>query len=446
MVLRSSGVREGGAPDRTEETLVQARGFGACWSFVADLFDSESTLVIEFVCEHRHVSRQHLIGEARRTGEGRIGLNGCERFIGIGIGVQRISFDRNLIKLRALQTTGQPFPASHNGGVLRFGPDRKLYIAVGDLGRRGWMQNLECGPDLTCSCVTLTCAGRDDDLGGPQPDDKHLTGVILRLNDDGTTPADNPFYKAKEVALGGQVGPNIQKIFAYGIRNPYGMDFDPASGNLWLEENGEDSFSELHRMERGQNGGWVQIRGPVSRIAQYQAIETSPGVDPFTGEPYLGLEQDRWPGTPIAGTREEALSRLVMLEGAFYRDPEFSWKFEVAPAGIGFIHGRGLGPQYENNLFVGAFEPEDEGGGYLFHFNLTGNRQKIGVDDPRLEDRVADNFYVSDKTESESLLFGQHFGIGTDIQTGPNGNLFVVSTSEPSDPSSGTIYEIFRRH
>lgn len=77
-------------------------------------------------------------------------------------------------------------------------------------------------------------------------------------------------------------------------------------------------------------------------------------------------------------------------------------------------------------------------GGYLFHFNLTGNRRKIGVDDPRLEDRVADNHHKFDITESESLLFGQNFGIVTDIQTGPNGNLFVVSLSD------GVIYEIFR--
>jgi glucose/arabinose dehydrogenase len=366
-----------------------------------------------------------------------------------------LTFDRNLINLRALQEQPPPMsdnqaPASHNGGVLRFGPDGKLYVAVGDVGRRGWMQNLECG-------TALLCPGSDDNLGGPQPDDKHLTGIILRLNDDGTTPKDNPFYTAKKVTTGNHTYPivegsdvakNIQKIFAYGIRNPYGMALDPASGNLWLEENGEDSFSELHRLEPGQNGGWVQIRGPLSRIAQYKAIETGQAS---SNECPLNLfdpqlEQGRFSPDRIADTPEEALSRLVMIEGAHYRDPEFSWKFEVAPAGIGFMKGRRLGPQYENDLFVGAFEPEDEGGGYLFHFNLTGNRQKVGVNDPELEDRVADNLCMADKTESESLLFGQGFGIGTDIQTGPNGNLFVVSTLEPTDPSSGAIYEIFRRH
>ena len=77
-------------------------------------------------------------------------------------------------------------------------------------------------------------------------------------------------------------------------------------------------------------------------------------------------------------------------------------------------------------------------GGHLFHLNLTGNRRKVGVADPRLEDRVADNLCKFDITESESLLIGSNFGIGTDIQTGPNGNLFVVSLT------NGAIYEIFR--
>jgi hypothetical protein len=75
-------------------------------------------------------------------------------------------------------------------------------------------------------------------------------------------------------------------------------------------------------------------------------------------------------------------------------------------------------------------------GGYLFHFDLTGNRRKIAVDDPRLEDRVADNLAKHEVTESESLLIGRNFGVVTDIETGPNGNLFAVSLT------NGAIYEI----
>src|SRR5439155_6846210 len=153
------------------------------------------------------------------------------------------------------------------------------------------------------------------------------------LNDDGSTPTDNPF-KAAGAAIGGEVGANVQKVYAYGIRNSFGMAFDPISGALWEQENGDDSFDELNRVEPGMNGGWVQIMGPVSRIAQFKSIEVSraPGT----------LQQLRWPPSNIADTPEQALSRLFMLPGASYSDPEFSWKFSVAPAGIGFMVGSGL--------------------------------------------------------------------------------------------------------
>ena len=89
-------------------------------------------------------------------------------------------------------------------------------------------------------------------------------------------------------------------------------------------------------------------------------------------------------------------------------------------------------------MFVGAARTFLENG-FLWHLNLTGNRRSIAVDDPRLEDRVADNNHKFDITESESLLFGRDFGIATDIETGPNGNLFVVSLDR------GAVYEIARR-
>jgi glucose/arabinose dehydrogenase len=342
-------------------------------------------------------------------------------------GGSTLTLGSNLIKLRALQAdAGQTQRGNHNGGVLRFGQDGKIYIFIGDNGRRGWMQNLLCGPTPTCDNQDDTVP--DDQFGGPAPDDAHLTGVIIRLNDDGTTPVDNPLFGAG-AAIPGQVGANIQKVFAYGLRNSFGMDIDPVSGDVWLEQNGDDSFSELNRVLPGMNGGWIQIMGPVDRIAEFKAIETS--------SQFFGLQQNRWLPTLIADSPQQALSRLVMLPGSQYVDPAFAWKFEVAPAAIGFLHSRALGPQYQNDLFMGGARATLEGG-HLFHFNLTGNRRKIGVDDPRLEDRVADNLAKFDITESESLLFGRNFGVGTDIRTGPNGNLFVVSNSR------NAIYEIYR--
>jgi glucose/arabinose dehydrogenase len=353
--------------------------------------------------------------------------NRVDRFVWDG---STLSLEQNLIKIRALQQDAdQPERGNHDGGVIAFGPDEKLYIVVGDVGRRGQLQNLVDGP--------FGPGQPDDQFGGPQPDDAHLTGVILRLDDDGGTPTDNPFFNAG-ADMGGEVGENIQKIFAYGLRNSFGMAFDPISGKLWEQENGDDTFSELNRVEPGFNSGWVQIMGPPDRIAQFKGIETSTATDPLLGTVYFGLQQVRWPPTNIADSPEQALSRLFMLPGAQYSAPEFSWKFEVAPGGIGFVDGSGLGAQFNGDLFMGGARNFLEGG-HLFHFNLTGNRAMIGVDDPRLEDRVADNNHKFDITESESLLIGTDFGVVTDIETGPNGNLFLVSLDQ------GEVHQISRR-
>jgi len=333
-------------------------------------------------------------------------------------------FDRNLIKLRAYQAdANQPLRGNHNGGVLRFGTDGKLYILMGDNGRRGLLQNLPCGPTTTCPGPTVA----DDPFGGPEPDNNHLTGVILRLNDDGTTPTDNPFYNIVSI-LSPEAVANIQKIYAYGVRNGFGMAFDPYSGNLWDQENGDDAFDEMNRVTAGSNNGWVQIMGPSSRVAEFKQIESTYATK--------DLQQLRWSPTNIADTANAALARLYMLPGAHYNEPEFSWKYAIPAAPLGFVQGRGLGPQYEGDMFVGAARTFLYGG-FLFRFKMSANRMHFDFNDnPLLIDGVADNTDKFDITQSEPLLIGQNFGITTDIQTGPNGNLFVVSNT------NAAVYEI----
>ncbi|MEO7971238.1 MAG: PQQ-dependent sugar dehydrogenase, partial [bacterium] len=338
--------------------------------------------------------------------------NRVDRYIWNG---STLVFDRNLIKLRAYQAdANQPLRGNHNGGVLRFGPDGKLYILMGDNGRRGFLQNNQLGPTP------------DDQYGGPEPDDAHLTGFVLRLNDDGSTPADNPFYNAS-TNLTGQAAANIKKLYAYGVRNGFGLAFDPLSGNLWDQENGDDAFDEMNRITAGSNNGWVQTMGPVSRVAEFKSIETNYGAG--------NLQQLRWPPSLIANTPAGALAQLYLLPGAHYNDPEFSWKYALAPAGLGFVQGRGVGPQFEGDMLVGAGRTFLSGG-YLFRFKLTADRLHFSFNDSRLLDLVADNTDKFDITESESLLIGKDFGIATDIQTGPNGNVFVVSNT------NGAVYEI----
>ncbi len=193
--------------------------------------------------------------------------------------------------------------------------------------------------------------------------------------------------------------------------------------------NGDDTFDEIQRVDAGLNSGWIQTIGPMARVGEFKQIETTrmPGQ----------LQQLRWPPTKLAGTPAEARQRLFMLPGAHYDDPQFSWRYAVAPAGIGFVRSFALGPEYLGDLFVGAATPTLEGG-YLFRFNLTRNRRDLDLEDPMLTDRVADNSDKHDITESQSLLAGRNFGVSTDIQTGPHGHLFVVSISR------GEILEVSR--
>ena len=364
-----------------------------------------------------------------------------------------LTFDKNIVKLRAFQedlnavtdpanpfnNPGPLLRGNHNGGVIRFGPDGKLYVIIGDEGRRGVLQNNLEGPTP------------DDQFGGPLPDFAHTTGVVLRLNGDGSSPWTNPYWFLGlliKIFVGGTVGDelgtSLQRIYGYGVRNSFGMTFDPVSGDLWTTENGGRAYDEINRVTRGFNGGWIQAMGPVSRVADFKAIEDGVGIGP-TGP--NGLQQLRFPATRLADTAAEALDRMLHLWGSHYRDPEFSWKHVTPPAGLGFIKGNGLGTAYAGNLIVGSavFRPVLSppsvlaNPGHLYRFRLDAARDDLVFTDPALQDKVADNTGRDDgQTEQVELLFGTDFGIVTEIQTGPDGNLYVVGTV------SGTVRKIYK--
>jgi glucose/arabinose dehydrogenase len=245
---------------------------------------------------------------------------------------------------------------NHDGGFIIFGPDGKLYVVIGDLNRNGQLQN---------------------NSTGAAPDD---TSVIFRLNDDGSTPSDNPFF-----AQGG----NVTRYYAYGIRNSFGMTFDPLTDKLWMTENGPDSFDEINMAEPGFNSGWNKIMGPDSR-------------DPQNG------------------------ADLFSLPGSHYADPKFSWLHPVAPTGIVFLDSTALGAQYQFDLFVG-----DINNGNLYRFQPNGTRDGFVFNGAGLADLVADN-----SAELDEIVFGSGFSGITDLKVGPDGRLYIVSFGD------GKIYAI----
>ena len=119
--------------------------------------------------------------------------------------------------------TSSPSQLLHVGGSIRFGPDGKLYFAVGDNGH---------GPNA-------------QDLSNPH-------GKILRINRDGSIPADNPFV--------GQPG-KLPAIWAYGLRNPWRFQFDSATGRLYGGDVGDFGWEEINRIVMGGNYGWPLHEG-----------------------------------------------------------------------------------------------------------------------------------------------------------------------------------------
>jgi glucose/arabinose dehydrogenase len=116
---------------------------------------------------------------------------------------------------------------NHNGGAIHFGADGKLYVGVGDNAQGSNSQ-------------TLT----------------NRLGKMLRINSDGSIPADNPF-------VGATAGAN-QAIWAIGLRNPFTFGVDPANGRMFINDVGQNTWEEINDGIAGANYGWPQVEGPSS--------------------------------------------------------------------------------------------------------------------------------------------------------------------------------------
>ena len=313
-----------------------------------------------------------------------------------------LTWDSEIVTLRSntldSDTSGR-VRGNHDAGPMEFGPDGMLYIQNGDQNLRGQLQNIQTGA---------------------APDDANLTGVILRLNDDGSVPDDNPFFDAG-AALGGEAGENVQMIWAYGIRNSFGLRFHPGTGDLWQTENGDDSWDEINRFEPAANSGWIQLMGPPDRFAEYRQIEVdSPD----------GLDNPEFPPDQLAASSDEALGRLFTLEGSAYSAPAFAWRYPPAVTAIEFVPDNVLGPSSANTAFLGTVLTDS-----LLRYPLTDDGAGFALEGG-LADNVDDNAAKGDLGESQPYVVGTGFGVVTDIVLGPDGRLYVVSLS------NGAVYVI----
>jgi glucose/arabinose dehydrogenase len=265
----------------------------------------------------------------------------------------------------------------HNGGVIKIGSDGNLYITIGDVDKRESETEAQNEPDV--------------------PADG--TGGILRITQDGE-PVIDP--NTGDYILGNDNPLNL--YYAYGIRNSFGIDFDPVSGYLWDSENGPGHSDEINRVEPGFNSGWNQIMG----------IYTRGGGDPREGEGTMASEQGEG---------------LVNFDGrGHYHPPQLTWLYTIGPTAIKFLNSGNYGTGFQNEMFVG-----DVHSGNMYHFRLNQDRTEL-VLEPPLDDKIAD---IDGESISDSALFATGFGGITDIEISPyDGYMYVVSLGQ------GKIFKI----
>jgi glucose/arabinose dehydrogenase len=217
---------------------------------------------------------------------------------------------------------------------------------------------------------------------GPPPDG---TGGILAIDVEGN-PLPNPVLVEQvngEEENGGEENGMLPYYYSYGLRNGFGLAFDPVTGYLWDTENGPDWFDEINLVLPGFNSGWADIQGPA-------LAPENEGADP--GEDLVDFG-----GTGV------------------YSEPEFAWQNTVGVTAIHFLNSTALGEQYANDMFVG-----DINNGRLYHFDLNQDRTGLLLEGV-LEDRVANTVQ-----ELDSVIFGTGFRSISDIETGPDGYLYFL--------------------
>ena len=236
----------------------------------------------------------------------------------------------------------------HHGGKLMIGPDKNVYLTIGDInGRETRAQNIK---------------------NGSLPDG---SSGILRFTQDG------------EPVSGGLLGDTspLDKYYAYGIRNSFGIDYDPLTGNIWITDNGPAHRDELNLVRPGFNGGWKKVMGFSSFDKAFNLTD-------------LEFFSDK---------------------GKYY-DPILEWFPSIGVTDLVFVPSDKLAKEYEGNLFVG-----DINSGYLYRFLLNQSRTGLSLNGS-LSDGVVNN-----DVEKLEAVFARIEGGITDLEIGPDGLVYIVS-------------------
>jgi glucose/arabinose dehydrogenase len=276
----------------------------------------------------------------------------------------------------------------HNGGPILIGPDKNIYISVGEVRYNDQPQ----------------AKSKALNINGSEPDGR---GGILRVNENGSRVGPNPIFGEEEP---------LDKYFAYGIRNSFGIAFDPITSKLWDTENGPDFGDEINLLDPGFNSGWKKIQG---------FWKVAPGEK--MGNQTTSIPDNR---VNFDATGEYSPPGLVTFGGkGKYSSPEFTWKHTVGPTALEFLTTNKLGKQYENDIVVA-----DVNTGRIYHFELNQNRTGLLLNGS-LGDKVGDTY-----DELEPLVFARGFGMITDLEIGPDGYLYIVQIAD------GKIYRVLPKN
>ena len=243
----------------------------------------------------------------------------------------------------------------HQGGYMTTSPDGKVFATIGDLenireGTPGKLQNM---------------------IDGKIDDTSIIFQVEYDKNEISPMNSDDPF----------------SHYHAIGIRNSFGLAFDPITGNLWDTENGQFCCDEINLVTPKFNSGWGLAMGFVNQ----KTIDAIPNIGNFE-----------------------------------YSQPEFEWKSVVAPTAIA-IPGNQWGDEYKNSLFAGDYI-----NGIIYKFELNEDRTKFIFQDESLQDLI-----LNDTDTYDEIIFGTGFGRISDMKFGPDGSLYVATHL-----SNGALFKI----